>query len=127
MCSETPKVLLAAGGERGVIRILDIHRKSQYTAVRSFSLPKIMFHVPLHSLYKRVQSIISLVLKANLDYCSLLVKVREKKRSIVSYDIRAMVIMLDCTVTLWDVISSVCLAVFHGPNGHTDQVLCVVR
>lgn len=30
---DSPKVLLAAGGERGVIRILDIHRKSQYTAV----------------------------------------------------------------------------------------------
>jgi hypothetical protein len=33
---------------------------------------------------------------------------------------------LDFTVTLWDVLSSMCLVVFHGPNGHTDQVLCVV-
>jgi len=33
---DIPKVLLAAGGERGVIRILDVHRKSQYTAVRNY-------------------------------------------------------------------------------------------
>jgi hypothetical protein len=31
---DSPKILLAAGGERGVIRILDVNRKSQYTAVR---------------------------------------------------------------------------------------------
>jgi hypothetical protein len=31
---DSPKILLAAGGERGVIRILDINRKSQHTAVR---------------------------------------------------------------------------------------------
>ena len=30
---EPPKVLLAAGGERGVIRVLDINRKTQHTAV----------------------------------------------------------------------------------------------
>ena len=33
--NDTPKVLLAAGGERGVIRVLDVNQKSQYTAVRS--------------------------------------------------------------------------------------------
>jgi hypothetical protein len=33
---DSPKILLAAGGERGVIRILDINRKSQHTAVRKY-------------------------------------------------------------------------------------------
>ena len=33
--SETPKVLLAAGGERGVIRVLDVNQKAQHAAVRS--------------------------------------------------------------------------------------------
>ncbi len=33
---DSPKILLAAGGERGVIRILDVNRKSQYTAVRKY-------------------------------------------------------------------------------------------
>lgn len=32
--NDTPKVLLAAGGERGVIRVLDVNRKTQHTAVR---------------------------------------------------------------------------------------------
>lgn len=39
----TPKVLLAAGGERGVIRILDVNRKSQHAAVRNYSI-KSKFH-----------------------------------------------------------------------------------
>jgi hypothetical protein len=30
----SPKILLAAGGERGVVRILDVNKKSQHTAVR---------------------------------------------------------------------------------------------
>ena len=36
----SPKVLLAAGGERGVIRVLDVHRKSQHTAVRKYKHSK---------------------------------------------------------------------------------------
>jgi hypothetical protein len=31
---DSPKILLAAGGERGVVRILDVNKKSQHTAVR---------------------------------------------------------------------------------------------
>ena len=33
---DTPKILLAAGGERGVIRVLDVNRKTQHTAVRYY-------------------------------------------------------------------------------------------
>ena len=43
---DSPKILLAAGGERGVIRILDVNKKSQHTAVRKhdkFFLKNLLF------------------------------------------------------------------------------------
>lgn len=55
---ESPKVLLAAGGERGVIRILDVHRKSQYTAVRFYRMISRLITSSSCSSYKRVLSII---------------------------------------------------------------------
>lgn len=55
---ESPKVLLAAGGERGVIRILDVHRKSQYTAVRFYRRISRSMILSSFSFYKQVRSII---------------------------------------------------------------------
>ncbi|CAF3657135.1 unnamed protein product [Rotaria sordida] len=84
----SPKILLAAGGERGVIRILDINRKSQYTALlQTGAINHLTFA------------------KAKPNFLCTASK--------------------NFTVTLWDILSSMCLVVFHGPNGHTDQVLCV--
>ncbi|CAF4114208.1 unnamed protein product [Rotaria magnacalcarata] len=84
----SPKVLLAAGGERGVIRILDINRKSQHTALLQTGAIN-------HLTFAKAKP--NLLCTASKNF----------------------------TVTLWDVLSSMCLVVFHGPNGHTDQVLCV--
>lgn len=56
---ESPKILLGAGGERGVIRILDVHRKSQYTAVRLFPRELILIILRFSSsFFKRVLLII---------------------------------------------------------------------
>jgi WD40 repeat protein len=52
---------------------------------------------------------------------------QQKYEDILKYFFLYLSFGQDFTVTLWDVLSSMCLVVFHGPNGHTDQVLCVVR
>ncbi|CAF1158541.1 unnamed protein product [Adineta ricciae] len=85
---ESPKILLAAGGERGVIRVLDVHRKTQHTALLQTGAVN-------HITFAKAKP--NLLCTASKNF----------------------------TITLWDVLSSMCLAVFHGPNGHTDQVLCV--
>ncbi|CAF4035027.1 unnamed protein product, partial [Adineta steineri] len=85
---DSPKILLAAGGERGVVRILDVHRKSQHTALLQTGAIN-------HLTFAKAKP--NLLCTASKNF----------------------------TITLWDVLSSMCLVVFHGPNGHTDQVLCV--
>ncbi|CAF0889131.1 unnamed protein product [Didymodactylos carnosus] len=85
--SNQPKVLLAAAGFRGVIRIIDITNQWNPNSLKNAG-------EVYHLVFSKTKP--NLLVTASKN----------------------------CTVCLWDVLASINLVIFHGSNGHTDQVIC---